>query len=110
MAQLDRASAFEAQPPVPKFPSIHMSFQYIQQLGESASRSKLSPTLRIDRVLAQFWHSNVSTEGLIQTFNPSVNSREFQNLNAPSGVAYEKMKAVFSLFVAPNVAPKPNRD
>ncbi len=46
--------AFEAHPPVPKPPSFHFSFHCFQQLGESASRSKLSPTLRIDRVLAQF--------------------------------------------------------
>jgi hypothetical protein len=59
VAQLDRASAFEAQQPVPTPPSFHMSFQYFQQLGESASRSMLSPTPRIDRVLAQFWHSSV---------------------------------------------------
>ncbi len=57
VAQLNRASAFEAQLPVPKLPFVHFTFQSFQQLGESATRSKLSPTPRIDRVLAQFWHS-----------------------------------------------------
>src|SRR5579864_196786 len=57
VAQLDRASAFEAQPPVPKLPFFNITLQCLQQLGESASRSKLSSTPRIDIVLAQFWHS-----------------------------------------------------
>jgi hypothetical protein len=58
VAQLDRASAFEAQLPVPIPPFFHTTFQCLQQLGESASRSQLFPALRISRVLAQFWHSN----------------------------------------------------
>src|SRR5207302_10562524 len=38
--------AFQAEPPVPKPPFFHFSFKCFQQLGESASRSTLSPTLR----------------------------------------------------------------
>src|SRR5438309_1074722 len=59
VAQPGSAPALGADRPTPTAPFPTVASLCFQQLGASAFRSKLTPTIRIDRVLAQFWHSGL---------------------------------------------------
>jgi hypothetical protein len=65
VAQPGRAAALGAPPSLPTALFFQFRFDCSQQFGESASRSKLTPTPPIRCVLVQFWYSGTHEWGAI---------------------------------------------
>ena len=66
----------------------------------------LSPTLRIDRVLTQFWHSNGRPLVRFKLGTVRLTEEVVKNQSAPFGVACTEMGGILPSLVATNSALK----